>query len=1145
VLEGEGRGGGTILPVETGERIGPYRVLRELGRGGQALVYLAEDERLGRRVALKVLKQALDPEGRQLRRFRRESEITARLDHPGICTVFEAGDHGGIPFIAMRLVDGETLARGIEAARGAPDGPHRAAVLAALFETVARTLHVAHEAGLVHRDIKPGNVMVTPGGDPVLMDFGLARDESGDSSVTMTGGVMGTPAYVAPEMIDARRGPVDRRTDVYSLGVSMYEALTGRLPFEAPTRHELYHRILATEPEDPRSLRRDLPADLAVVVLTAMAKEPDRRYQTALDLAEDLRRARTHEPIRARPAGPLLRAERWARRNPALAATLGALFLALGAGLGTSLHLLGTARDALGLATTEGEARDRALRASRDAQRETTAALEERERALRRAVALDLVGASALAEAEDPMRSLILARIAARTHPSPETFRRLRDAIRASPERPLAAREGGPWSCAVFSPEGDRVYAIATGGDLVAWDLEGRPVAPAPGDARAGPGPDRADAGGTTATFRPDGTVLVEGGGGGPGVILPAGGEKISRVAVAPGGRRILTGSEEGVVRLWDGGGRPVSRLGDLGGPVRWIAFSPDGGRAVALAGAGPPRMWDLERREAAAMRAGPGSILRLAFSADGSSLHAVTVDGRRRTFDLEGRLLEEWSAGSRLVSVSPAADRFLCRGPGGDVVLLGPGSAERTSLGGAERFTCQAEFSDRGDRIVGVGDDGAARIWDGAGRLLSALRDPDGPIRHAAIAPVGDVVATIGASRALRLLPAAGGPPRLVGDNEFNADWAGFSPDGSVLVTGGRDDPSFRVWDLAAAPPACTWIQDRLLGPPSFAPDGGRFVATVAGRLGRIWDRRGGEVADLRGPRFGRAPPAFSPDGRWIVSGSEGETGILWDRLARVEGVLAGLEGWAVAFAFSPDGRLVAGGSTDGEVRVWAAGREGLLDLAAARTTRSLTPAERERYADLLPEEEALELVAQRLIEESLRHVAVLADAPAWIAGDATLDPTVREAALRRLRGLRDDPAALNDEAWVAVVREGNRPERYVRALRQAELAEQLSPGVVSYANTRGVALFRCGRFAEAVETLSRSAAAHSADPGGPCIGDVAFLAMACRRLGRAEEARRHLDRIRRIVEGAGGPLSYYDDWFLGEVERCFGVRIERPAAK
>jgi WD40 repeat protein/predicted Ser/Thr protein kinase len=1135
VLEGEGRGEGKIPPVDSGERIGPYRILRELGRGGQAVVYLAEDDRLGRRVALKVLTQALDGERRQLRRFRRESEITARLEHPGICTVYEAGEDGRIAYIAMRFVEGETLGRRIEKESGGGRGPAEVAAHAALFERVARALHAAHEAGLVHRDIKPGNVMVTPAGDPVLMDFGLAREESSPSSLTATGSIMGTPAYVAPEMIDASGLNVDRRADVYALGVSLYEALTGQLPFEAPTRHELHHRILSSEAEDPRRRNPAIPVDLAVVVATAMAKERDRRYQTALDLAEDLRRARMHEPIRARPAGPLLRMQRWARRNPALAASLGGLLLALAAGLGTSLQLLGRTREALGLATEEGRKRERALRESREAQRETAAALAERERALKRALALDLVGASALADAEDPMRALILARMAARLHASAETFRRLRDAVRASPERARLAGEGGPWLRAGFAPGGDRVVAVGRDGRTRAWDLEGRAAKPAPGEEPADRPPGRDAAGGTTAFVREDGAAFLQSGPGAPETPLRGDGVRVLCVAVAPRGGRVLTGSEDGRVRLWDGGGRMLQVFVGQWGPTRWIAFSPDGGRAVTVPASGEPVLFDLERREFGIVPTDRGIPAALAFTGDGSRLIVLSGDGRHRTYDRDGRLLAEWSAGAGVATYCPATDRLLVVAAGGAMALAGPGPGERRPLEGDFAYRGFAAFSPPGDRVLAGCADGAVRVWDGEGRLLRTLRDPGAAIGSVGIAPEGDLVATVNAARELRLWPAGDGPPTLLGDKEFNSDTLVFSPAGDLLLSGGRDDPTYRLWDLRARPPACAWIQDRMIEPAAFSPAGDVFVTAVDGRLARIRDRHGAEVAEMRGPRWTSATPAFSPDGRWIATGADGCTAHLWDRLGAEEAMLVGHGAQVKRVAFSPDGRYLATADQAGEIRIWAASREVLLDLAAARTTRTLTSAERERYADLLPEDEALELVAQRLIEESQRHVPVLADAAAWIEADRTLDPALRAAALRRLRELRDDPWTLNDWAWIAIVREGNRPERYARALRQAEVAVRLAPEVPSYRNTLGVALYRCGRYEECVENLKKSDEIHSADAFGGRVGDLAFLAMASRRLGRAEDAERYLARLRKTVAAQAEPLAYYDAWFVAEVERMF----------
>jgi tetratricopeptide (TPR) repeat protein len=317
--------------------VGAYRLLHEIGRGGQAVVWLAEDTRIGRRVALKLLPELGPGSEAVLRRFRREAEVTSRLEHPAICPVYEADLARGVPFIAMRFVDGETLARRIARTAAAGSGPVALTGesapdwtgIATFFARIARALHLAHEAGVVHRDIKPANLMVTPQGEPVILDFGLARQDDKDShALTLSAQQSGTPTYMSPEQMTGRARP-DRRSDVYSLGCTLFECLTGRPPFVAPTLEALFHAVLHDDLPDARGLQRGIPADLAVITATAGAKEPERRYKTALDMALDLERFARMEPIAARPVTHLQRAMRWSRRNQALAASLGAVLVLL------------------------------------------------------------------------------------------------------------------------------------------------------------------------------------------------------------------------------------------------------------------------------------------------------------------------------------------------------------------------------------------------------------------------------------------------------------------------------------------------------------------------------------------------------------------------------------------------------------------------------------------------------------------------------------------------------------------------------------------------------------------------------------------------------------------------------------------------
>jgi formylglycine-generating enzyme required for sulfatase activity len=337
--------------------------------------------RLGRKVALKVLTGLAGLSPKSVKRFRREAEVTARLDHPGICTTYDFGEEDGMPWIAMRYVEGQTLSARIADARSpyspitsehlsfAADGdpPSPGSVrpptspsvtttrtrdditwVVGIIERTARALHVAHENGVVHRDMKPANIMIGQDGNPVILDFGLANVVEADGDVlTRPDEIMGTPQYIAPEQL-ARHGiQIDRRADIYSLGVTLYEALTLTRPFEAPTRERLYQAIIAKDPPDPHTLNHSISKDLSAVVSAAIEKDRNRRYQTALDFAEDLKRVLQHEPVVARRAGPLIRLTRWAERNPGVAISLGTLFLVLTAALVGTLFLLGKRNETL------------------------------------------------------------------------------------------------------------------------------------------------------------------------------------------------------------------------------------------------------------------------------------------------------------------------------------------------------------------------------------------------------------------------------------------------------------------------------------------------------------------------------------------------------------------------------------------------------------------------------------------------------------------------------------------------------------------------------------------------------------------------------------------------------------------------------
>jgi len=302
------------------ERLGPYRLIERLGAGGMGIVYLAEDERLGRRVALKLVRPELAGSPSALARFEREARTIARLRHESIVTVFEAGREGETPYLAMEFVAGENLDEKLAAARGAQQHVPLEAVLG-WARDIARGLAAAHAAGIVHRDVKPSNVRITDQGRALLLDFGLAFDPD-SASLSRTGEVHGTMFYVSPEQVAGGAAKVDARTDVWSLGVTLYEALTGHRPFDGAHSQEVLYRILTRDPVGPRALEPDLPRDVENVVLMALEKDRERRYASAAALADDLEALLEHRPTRARPTGALTRALKWSRRKPAHATAL-------------------------------------------------------------------------------------------------------------------------------------------------------------------------------------------------------------------------------------------------------------------------------------------------------------------------------------------------------------------------------------------------------------------------------------------------------------------------------------------------------------------------------------------------------------------------------------------------------------------------------------------------------------------------------------------------------------------------------------------------------------------------------------------------------------------------------------------------------
>src|SRR5438270_3703109 len=304
--------------------LGDYELLEEVGRGGQGVVFRARQKNLNRIVALKVISLGQWANKAHLKRFRLEAEAAARLEHPGIVPIHEVGEGDGSCYFSMKFIEGGQLD---EVVKQSPMSVRRAAELIA---KVARTVSYAHEHGILHRDIKPGNILLDAKGEPHLTDFGLARLVESESSVTQTLDVLGTPSYMAPEQAVGNNAAVSSATDVYGLGAVLYQLLTGHPPFAGGTTYETIKLLLDTEPRSPRLLNPKIDRDLSTICLKCLEQDSQRRYPSALALAEDIERWLNHDPNLARHTGIFTRGKKWLRRNPKLIAT-GAAGLLIGA----------------------------------------------------------------------------------------------------------------------------------------------------------------------------------------------------------------------------------------------------------------------------------------------------------------------------------------------------------------------------------------------------------------------------------------------------------------------------------------------------------------------------------------------------------------------------------------------------------------------------------------------------------------------------------------------------------------------------------------------------------------------------------------------------------------------------------------------
>ena len=965
---------------QPGTRIGRYKLLRMLGEGGMGIVYLAEQQgSIRRRVALKVIKPGMDSK-RVAARFEAERQALALLDHPNIAQVYDAGTtETGRPYFVMEYVKGLPITKYCD--------QHKLSIedRLNLFKQVCLAFNHAHQKGIIHRDIKPSNILVTTNEDqavPKIIDFGVAKAViqplTERTLYTEHGQLFGTPEYMSPEQADMSSEDIDTRSDIYSLGVLLYELLTGVLPFDPDTLRtggieNIRKVIRETNPRTPSKqltslgeeakkvaerrrtevavLARCLHKELEWIPLKAMRKERSERYRSASELSDDIENYLKGEPLIAGPPSAVYRARKFMRRHKALVTGVAAVLIVLLAGIFVSLIFAFKARQAEKLEASARIVAQDAQKAERY-QREIAEQQAEKYRCSSYFLRINMAEEYYFEDNISRMRELLKA--------CPEDLREWEWYYlwRVSDQSLITLRLEAPINMLLnytgsvaFSPDNRCIISGTQDGTIKVWDAHnGSELMTFEGHE----GPVR------SVAFSPDGKQIVSAGGSTIMIWNAVTGELIKTLtapvisaAFSPDGKRIVSGSGDTTIKVWDvDSGRELMTLEGHEEGVISVAFSPDGSRIVSGSWDKTIKVWDavIGGEPIMTLKGHGRYATSVAFSPDGSRIvSSGYIDCMIKIWDAESgeelRTIEQVGTQVLSVAFSPDVSQIVSGGGSGDNEIklwdTETGNEVRT-LKGHKGQVFSVAFSPDGKRIVSRSRDNTIKVWDAVtgGEPIMNLRGHEGQILSLAISPDGRWIGSAGyKNNMVKVWDAKSGNVLWTEKkDEGGVTAVTFSPDSRWIVSSdGSDDNNantIKIWDaesgkLLRTLPAHNGAVTSL----EFSPDGRQIISGGWDGTIKIWDAVTGDEPKkiLSGSELPVRSVAFSPDGSRIVSAGNDMKLKVWDAVTYEPIMtLIGHEDKVNSAAFSPDGKRIISGSVDHTIKVWDAitGGEPIMTL-------------------------------------------------------------------------------------------------------------------------------------------------------------------------------------------------------------------------